>query len=125
MDIKRKNGKVILDDGKLVLTKSRPESLAQRLSIRISTFLGTWYLDEQMGIDYFEQVFEKGIPKKEIDRIFQIEIYKDELVQDIVQFKSIIKDNVYHLDFKVTTRSGAVSDNVYAHVTPTSFSVEI
>ena len=42
------------------LTTPTSENLAQRLLIRLRTFRGEWFLDENLGIDYFGQILGKN-----------------------------------------------------------------
>lgn len=98
--------------GKLLLTESRGDSLAQRLTIRLRTHLDSWFLERGYGIDYFNRVFEKNIPKPSIDSLFQTAIYADERVEKILEFQSVLFQNVYRLSFKVKARNGVVSERV-------------
>lgn len=123
MDIKLGNEGVILRGGKLELTSSRGESLAQRLTIRLRTFFGSWFLNTQYGVDYFKRVFEKTIPKTSIDALFQAEINKDVRVAKILNFKSVIEQNTYKMSFRVKAKDGAVSDLVTLSASPSGISV--
>lgn len=48
---------LLTPDGDVRLTQNIPESAAQRLTIRLATFLGEWFLDVTAGIPYFQQIF--------------------------------------------------------------------
>lgn len=123
MDIRLGQNGVVLNKGKLELTKGRGEALAQRLTIHLRTHFGTWFINTQYGIDYLRRVFEKGIPKVSIDATFQAEINKDVRVAKIIDFRSVIEKNVYKLTFKVQARDGVVSDPITVNVTPRSVNV--
>lgn len=123
MDIRTGREGVVLDKGKLQLTSSRGESLAQRLTVRLRTFFGSWFLDTQYGVDYFKRVFEKTIPKSSIDAVFQSEINKDVRVAKILSFSSKIENNRYTMSFKVKARDGAVSDTVNVQASPNGINI--
>lgn len=122
MDIRSTNG-VVLEKGKLQLTSGRGEALAQRLTIRLRTHLNSWFLNTQYGIDYFNRVFEKTIPKSSIDAVFQTEINRDLRVEKILEFHSEIKGNRYIMSFKAKARDGAVSDVISVLASPNGITV--
>lgn len=123
MDIRLGRSGLILDKGKLELTSSRGESLAQRLTVRLRTFFGSWFMDTEYGIDYFKRVFEKTIPQSSIDAVFQAEINKDERVAKITYFVSKIEHNVYYLKFKVKAKDGTVSEQVNIDISQMGFNI--
>lgn len=123
MDIKLGREGVVLEKGKLKITSSRGESLAQRLTIRLRTHFGSWFLNTQYGIDYFKRVFEKTIPKTSIDALFQAEINRDGRVAKILDFHSDVIQNTYKMQFKVKAKDGTVSDQVSLTATPSGISV--
>jgi len=125
MDILMRGGTVALEGGKLLLTDSRGASLAQRLVIRLNTFLESWFLNQNLGIDYFNKVFEKTITKASIDATFQTSIYSDERVETIIHFSSHVKANIYYMEFKVKARDGVTSDIVNVSVTNNGISINV
>ncbi|AJK27152.1 baseplate wedge subunit [Acinetobacter phage vB_AbaM_KissB] len=125
MDILMTTEGVSLSKGKLSLTKSRGESLAQRLVVHLRTFLESWFLDVNMGIDYFNKVFEKTIPKSSIDATFQTAIYKDVRVEKIIAFNSTIERNKYRLSFKVKAKEGFISDVVNVDISNNEISIGV
>lgn len=70
MDIKLIGGDLDLSTGDLVLIDG-PESIAQHLRIRLRFFLGEWYLDQRVGIPYFQTIFLKGAKYDVIREIFR------------------------------------------------------
>ena len=125
MDILMRGGSTVLEGGKLLLTDSRGASLAQRLVIRLNTFLESWFLNQNLGIDYFNRVFEKTISKASIDATFQTSIYTDVRVENITHFSSHVKANIYHMEFKVKAKDGVVSDTVNVSVTNNGISINV
>lgn len=125
MDILMRSSGVALEGGKLLLTESRATSLAQRLSNRLQTFLNSWFLNVNLGIDYFNQVFEKTVTKATIDAIFQTEIYKDPRVEKVEDFKSSLENHLYKMEFKAKAKEGFVSDTISIAVSGGRISVNV
>lgn len=72
------NNDWIIDKGSLVLlgkNNSDPAAeLAQRNRQVLSTFFGEWYLNTQIGVPYFQIVFQKGADLGEIREILKEKI---------------------------------------------------
>lgn len=109
MDIQLNNQHdIALVGNDFVLTETIPMTLAQRLKIRLLTFLGEWYLDVTEGIPYYESILGKNRAKETVDNIFKNAILDDEDVLNIVEFESnISKDRQYNLRFSVKSVSGS------------------
>ena len=90
------------------LTTATSENLAQRLSIRLKTFKGEWFLDENLGIDYFGQVIGKNRKKATIDALLQSEIVRDAEVLQIAEYDSVYDNTLRKLNisFKIRTLDG-------------------
>ena len=90
-----KNGDLNISNG----TISKTKSVAQKVSILLNTFKGEWFLDETIGIPYFQSIFGKKIKKEKIDLIFTSQISSVDGVKKILSFSSDIIDRKY--SFKV------------------------
>ena len=64
------------------------QSLAQRLEIKLSFFLGEWFLSTTFGVPYFQRVFIKGVTKSGLDKIFKDQILDTPDVVNILDFVS-------------------------------------
>lgn len=95
------------------LTTATSENLAQRLSIRLKTFKGEWFLDENLGIDYFGQVIGKNRKKATIDALLQSEIVRDAEVLQIAEYDSVYDNTLRKLNISFKTRT---LDGFYAVV---------
>lgn len=58
-------------------------SLAQRLRVRLGTFKGELFTDEDYGIDYYGVVFTKVFDQQAVDLAFRTEILKEDGVSYI------------------------------------------
>ena len=102
MDIRlNSTGHIELNSTKLTLITDRQTLVEQRLSIRLRTYLGEWFLDTVMGIDWFAKVLLKNVSKQTVDNIIQSEILKDKYVVSIRTFKSTIINRNYECEFSL------------------------
>ena len=106
----KKDGDFDLAEGKLSLIDTQQDLTAQRLLIKLRTYLGEWYLDLSEGIPYFQRIFRKsGNDKAVADTIFKSEINNDEGVISLNSFSSTLSNSgVYSLTFNVTTVTGDI-----------------
>lgn len=116
MDIRTnvEDGKILFQNGQIFTTLNRQDSLRQRLDIRIKTQKGTWFLNISYGIDWFNDVFSDTSTRSSVDALIQAEILKEDLVADIIEFRSSV-DNItreYRCDFKVKMVDQTVSDSI-------------
>lgn len=90
------------------LTTSTSENLAQRLLIRLRTFRGEWFLDENLGIDYFGQILGKNRNKSTVDTIIQSEILQEQEVLQLAEYNSAYDNALRKLNisFKARTLDG-------------------
>lgn len=66
-----------LDADKNVAIVDDAESLRQRLLERLRMFLGEWFLDETIGVPYFQQILQSGVNINTVSNIITNEILKD------------------------------------------------
>lgn len=60
MDLKLdSNNDIVLVNNEIVLVDEY-DAIAQHMRIRLRTFLGEWYLDERIGMPYFEEFLVKN-----------------------------------------------------------------
>ena len=95
-DVEILNGKISLlnVDGSELL-----EETAQRLKLKLTTFLGTWFLDPRVGMPYYENVFIKNPRLSVLEAMFTEAIVSDEQVDFL---------NSLDLDFDNSTRKLSV-----------------
>lgn len=95
------NGHILLTTNGLSLVNDRALLVAQRLSVRLRTYLGEWFLDTTMGIDWFADVLLKNVSKQTVDSILQNELVKDRFVVKIKTFSSSVINRNYVCSFSV------------------------
>ena len=72
-------------NGRLVLTVDA-DTIVDRLSTRLNTWLGDWYLDTSRGIDYKNRILGQSRNGSEISAILRREILSEEGVERIDAF---------------------------------------
>lgn len=98
---------IMFANGAVFVTQRMADIVAQRLKITLYTFLGEWFLDTDVGVPYFQQIFGKVRKKSTVDIIFQGIISDDPDVIEILTFTSeITSARGYTMTFAVR-----VSDN--------------
>ena len=91
------------------------DALRQRLRMNLSTFLGEWYLDPDLGMPYFSQVFKKNVSIGTLNSIFRQEITATEGVKSLnsINFTQELATRTLLVSFNVTASDGTVlEDNV-------------
>ena len=115
MDLKLdSSGDCVFINGPLTVagvTNKARDVVAQRLSIRLKTWLGEWFLDTTYGIPYLTRILVKGVSKTTVDNILREEILKEPGVLEIQKFTSSFDPGtrLYNCDFIVLTREGSAS----------------
>lgn len=111
MDLKLDtNGDLDITDSELSLT-SGAEAVIQDLQIRLSFFLGEWFLDTRQGIPYYQQILGKKPRLNVIRAIFRKAIMTTTYVNQIEEL-TLDYDGATRLlvvDFAVATDFGIVS----------------
>lgn len=69
---------IVFVNGETPVTRANFDVVAQRLRIRLKTFLTEYNFNTSYGIPYFQAIFGRRVRKSEIDYIFQEEIFKEE-----------------------------------------------
>lgn len=93
-------------DGDLVIYEGL-DATAQRLKIKLWFFLGEWFLDERVGIPYWENIFVKNPNLAVIRSIFRKAIQEDEAVIALNEFDFVLYETrAAQLTFKAETVDG-------------------
>jgi len=99
-------------NGETPVTVDRRDVIAQRLTVRLLTFLGEWRYNTTYGVPYFERLLGIKNRKTDIDTVFQTEILKEPGVKSIISFESSLQDREYSLEFRVRIDTGDVTDPI-------------
>jgi hypothetical protein len=102
MDIKLTTEGILFENGKIKLTQSVGEKVSQRLYIRFRTHLGSWWLNQDYGVNYFDDLLGKNKSKTGIDSIIRSIIREDAYVESIKSFTSKVVGRNYSCSFAVS-----------------------
>lgn len=86
--------------------------VAQRLKMRLLTFLGEWVYNTTYGVPYWQLILGKKVKKSDVDAIFQRQILQETGVKQIVSFSSTFEKRVYTCNFTVKANNGEVTDTI-------------
>lgn len=116
MDIKINNefsslsfGDAVFVNGPLTtegVTVKPAEVVAQRLYIRLRSYLGEWFINTAYGVPYFQSILGKKISRPAVDLIFQEQILSENGVKEIISFKSTLEQRRYSVNFTVKVVTG-------------------
>lgn len=104
------NHDVVFEGTDISLTTDRTNVVAQRLKIRLRTFLGEWRYNTAYGVPYYQQILGIKNSKEDVDTVFQLEILKEPGVRNISSFESTYKDKVYTLSFRAKVDTGELTE---------------
>ena len=95
------SGDIEFVDGELVFTTVE-ESLPQRVRQRILTFKGEWFLDESIGMSYFDDIFIKDYDLSRIEALYINELQRIDGVGEILSLE--ISVDTKKRELSVTTQ---------------------
>lgn len=101
---------LIFTNGGCPVTDENRLIVAQRLTIRLQSFLGEWYFDTTYGVPYWQRILAKKTSKSSVDRIFQEQILAERGVLEILEFSSTLKNRLYEMSFRVRTNANQITD---------------
>lgn len=106
-------GDIAIVNGDFALVTGVDETV-QFLIQRLKLFLGEWFLDETLGLPYFDEVFVKNPDPIALDSIFKTYILKSPGVLELTAFS---------LDFDTPTRTLSIRGTIRALDGEADFSV--
>ena len=118
MDLLLENNDIVFINGECPVTYTQKDVVAQRLKITLQTFLEEWFLNLDVGIPYFQRVFQKHSNKTSVDAVFQQAIIDDQGVVELLSYNSTLNSAArgFSLEFEVR-----VVDNTTVPVSLTTF----
>lgn len=96
-------------NGQLAFT-NESESLIQRIRQRVSTFRGEWFLDESLGIPYFEDIFIKDYDLSRIEAIYINELQRIDGVAEILSLDIAVDDKKRELSIQTRLRESETGE---------------
>lgn len=102
-------GDLALSGGTLVFTTDFSTEVAQRIRGRLRMFLGEWFLDQRLGLPYFQRVLVKNPSLRILRAIFGAVIQNTAGVQSVDSLTPSIdvRTRTLSLDFTCTLEDGS------------------
>lgn len=83
-------GDIDLTAGRLTIVGG-VDGIRQRWLIYIRTFLGEWFLDQSIGVPYYQRVLKKAVSRNNLKQVFKIATLE---VPGVLQVLSVIVDSL-------------------------------
>lgn len=108
-----KNLNIINHD--LSFTNSNAVYVQQKLFIRLSIIKGEYYLNKELGIPYFEEVFIKNANRGYIADLFKLTILQTPGVEELLFFSIVYQgqERTMNLTFSVKITTGEILNITY------------
>jgi len=85
------------------------ESKRQHLMIRISTFLGEWFLDTSLGVPYYRDILLKNPNFLSVSAAFKTVILDTPGILELLEFElEFVASRVLNFDFKCLSEDGEI-----------------
>jgi hypothetical protein len=81
------------------------EQIAQKVKIRLRTFQGEWFLDQQLGVDYYGQIYVKNPNINDVVNQFVIAINDTPGIEEILTFDLELNPETRELDVVFQARA--------------------
>lgn len=83
-------GDIDYTGGRLTILRG-VDAIRQRWLIYIRTFLGEWFLDQSIGVPYYQRVLKKNVSRSDLKQVFKTATLE---VPGVVQVVSVIVDSL-------------------------------
>lgn len=86
-------------------------AIQQHLSQRLKTFLNEWFLDNRIGVPYFEHVLKKNFDAVVVDTVFKKVIIDTPGILELLAFNADLDNSARTLNitFKARTSEGIIN----------------
>lgn len=82
------------------------DQIAQRIKTLLRTFMGEYFLDQTLGVPYFQEIFQKPANKAVFDAIIKNNILSVNGVVNIASFDSDLSARTYSINCTVLDADG-------------------
>lgn len=84
------------------------DEIGQILRHELRVFFGEWFLDESIGVPYYEEIFVKGQDLAQIDAILKEKILNTPGVVELIAFALDLNGREASLSFTARTTEGII-----------------
>jgi hypothetical protein len=108
MDFLLQNNDIKIVNGDLALCPTDKEATAQAIIMRLKTLAGEWFLDETLGIPYFQRIFGRKQSEQFIRNLLMNSIQTLSGVETISDFRAYLKDDrTMTINFRALLKDGS------------------
>lgn len=108
--LKLVNDDLAFENNNLVMVNGADE-VAQNLRNELRFFAGEWFLDTDLGVPFFEDVFKKNPDPAIIDAIFKNKILNTAGVIELLEYNLELNGRKLELSFKARAVDGIINFN--------------
>jgi hypothetical protein len=102
------NMDLVIENNSLVMTEGQ-EAIRQHLLIKLQTFLGEWFLDEDVGVPYYQEILVKQPSFQTVSQVLRAQIIDTPGVIELLNFDFVYSaDRELRLDFRAETIDGPI-----------------
>lgn len=102
MDFLLNNNDIKIQNGDLVICRDNKQALIQAIKIRLKTLKGEWFLDTNIGIPYFSEVFGNKRSEQFIKHILISEIENFSNIKSVSNFNiELDKNRIATIKFNI------------------------
>lgn len=86
------------------------EAIRQHLLVKFRLFLGEWFLDQTVGVPYFQDIFVKAPSIAAVSEILKLQILETPGVIELLEFDYDFQETgrTFILKFKALTEEGII-----------------
>lgn len=110
---------LVINNFNFELTEDTDESVAQRWKIRLLFFKGEWFLNENFGIPYYQDILKKQSDLTIPDVIFRQHTLQTPGIEELLEYSSTFDGTLRKFDVNVKARSQTGSELVLTLSTET------
>jgi hypothetical protein len=110
VDLKLQGNGLAIEKGDLVLVDGK-DAIEQHLRIRLKTFKGEWFLDQRVGVPYFQNIFIRAPNLAVVNAIYRKAILSTPGVTGVDSLLVSLDRGTRHLSvsFAAQTADGVIS----------------
>lgn len=114
--IDKETGDLVIRNGDFATvedTATDPAAVAQALRLRLRFFLGEWFLDEEIGVPWFQSILVKGPRLVEVREFLRAEILATPDVTELLSMTMNYDNATRKLSvaYKVRTNAGLIVED--------------
>lgn len=96
---------LVIENFNFQLTADTDESVAQNWKVRLLFFIGEWFLNENFGVPYYQEILKKQSDTTIVDSIIREQTLQTPGIEEIIQYNSNFDTAARRFDVEIKVRS--------------------